>query len=95
MMRLLSILAAAVLVLATAADGFGLGGSRGRAAAKKVASSPLLDDALSSYPYVIKDEERARLVGNFNELARLYSDEDALDFVKRQPRTLKFNSANF
>ena len=66
---------AAALVLATAADGFGLGGSRGRAgAAKKVASSPLLDEALASYPYVIKDEERARLVGNFNELARIYGD---------------------
>ena len=59
-------------------------------------SSPLLDDALEAYPYIFKsDEEKASASANFNEIARLYGDEEALAMVKIQPRVLKFKRDNF
>lgn len=83
----------ATAALMTAADGFGLRPGP----AKRIASkgSPLVDEALDCYPFVIKPEERAGLAGTFNEMARLYGDEAALDFVKTMPQTLKFNKENF
>lgn len=74
----------ATAALMTAADGFGLRPGP----AKRIASkgSPLVDEALDCYPFVIKPEERAGLAGTFNEMARLYGDEAALDFVKTMPQ---------
>jgi len=77
-------LCATAAALITAADGFGLRPGP----AKKIASkgSPLVDEALDCYPFVIKPEEKAGLAGTFNEMARLYGDETALDFVKTMPQ---------
>lgn len=77
------------------AQAFGLQSAK-RGGKPSASSSPLLDDALESYPYVIKDDaDRSALSGNFNELARLYSDEGALAMVRIQPRALKFKRENF
>eukprot|EP00578_Thalassiosira_sp_NH16_P010373 CAMPEP_0181107932 /NCGR_PEP_ID=MMETSP1071-20121207/17350_1 /TAXON_ID=35127 /ORGANISM="Thalassiosira sp., Strain NH16" /LENGTH=182 /DNA_ID=CAMNT_0023191481 /DNA_START=65 /DNA_END=613 /DNA_ORIENTATION=+ len=94
-MKGLSIILAFTLFAAPTAHGFGLKSPGRNARRGGTPSSPLLDDALSSYPYVIKDEERSTLVENFNELARLYGDDEALAMVKIQPRSLKFKKDNF
>jgi hypothetical protein len=60
------------------------------------ASSPLLDEALSAYPYVFKsDDDKREKSQTFNEMARLYGDEQALQMVKLCPQTLKFKRDNF
>ncbi|KAL7545011.1 hypothetical protein ACHAWF_008384 [Thalassiosira exigua] len=79
----------------TPVESFGLGrpATAGKARSK---SSPLADDALSAYPYVTKtDDERARVVETFTELASLYGDEEALAMVKIQPQVLRFNKDYF
>ena len=59
------------------------------AARKKIVSSPLLDEALAAYPYQFRPDneesgtERTCSVA-FNELARLYGDQEALAIVKTQ-----------
>lgn len=98
MKHLLTALFVAVAVAAPTVRGFGLpGGARaGGKRSPPPPPSPRLDDALSSYPFVIKsDEERAALSGNFNELARLYGDDEALGMVRTVPRALKFRRENF
>lgn len=80
----------------------------GRATRSK--SSPLLDEALAAYPFRFQPEKKTgtesgeKLYASvtqkqattcFNELARLYGDEEALAIVKIQPRTLTFSSEFF
>lgn len=72
---------------------FGLGGgNKSRRVAAKP-SSPLLEDALKGYPFV--NDDKTMLSTTFNELARLYGDDEALEMVKIMPRVLRFNSENF
>lgn len=67
--------------------------------AKPRSRSPLLDEALEAYPYSFEGRramvtrEQAGLT--FNELARLYGDEEALAMVKLEPRVLVFNCDNY
>jgi hypothetical protein len=92
------LLALAITILYTAlpttVQGFGLGGGNKapRGAAVKP-SSPLLEDALKAYPFV--NDDKTKLSTNFNELARLYGDKEALEMVKIMPRVLRFNADNF
>ncbi|KAL7532658.1 hypothetical protein ACHAXR_005783 [Thalassiosira sp. AJA248-18] len=71
------------------------------APSKAKSSSPLLEDALSTYPFQFKPDGEAKsgtkasCTKAFNELARLYGDEEALAIVKIEPSALKFNSDNF
>eukprot|EP00580_Thalassiosira_gravida_P000251 CAMPEP_0201605788 /NCGR_PEP_ID=MMETSP0492-20130828/5485_1 /ASSEMBLY_ACC=CAM_ASM_000837 /TAXON_ID=420259 /ORGANISM="Thalassiosira gravida, Strain GMp14c1" /LENGTH=191 /DNA_ID=CAMNT_0048070103 /DNA_START=44 /DNA_END=619 /DNA_ORIENTATION=+ len=63
-------------------------------------SSPLLEEALSSYPYKFRPDTdksgtKASCSATFNELARLYGDEEALAMVKLESRSLRFNRDNF
>jgi len=62
-------------------------------------SSPLLQEALDSYPYSFGDKRSAtteqKATTAFNELARLYGDEEALAMVKLEPRALAFDSSNY
>jgi hypothetical protein len=59
-------------------------------------NSPLLDEALSSYPYQFKsDNDKQEKTQTFNEIARLYGDKEALQMVKICPQTLKFKRENF
>ena len=92
-------IALAVALLAAAvpsAHGFGFNQPKRATSAKSAASSsPRLDDALSSYPFVVKDEDRPALTATFNELARLYGDDEALQMVKVTPRVFKFDRDNF
>ena len=74
----------ATAALITAADGFGLRPGPAKKNASK--GSPLVDEALDFYPFVIKPGEKSALAGTFNEMARLYGDEAALDFVKTMPQ---------
>jgi len=74
----------ATAALITAADGFGLRPGPAKKNASK--GSPLVDEALDCYPFVIKPDEKSALAGTFNEMARLYGDEAALDFVKTMPQ---------
>mmetsp|Transcript_9636 Transcript_9636/g.20178 ORF Transcript_9636/g.20178 Transcript_9636/m.20178 type:complete len:199 (+) Transcript_9636:132-728(+) len=67
--------------------------------AKPRSRSPLVDEALEAYPYSFEGRramvtrEQAGLT--FNELARLYGDDEALTMVKLEPRVLVFNSDNY
>ena len=62
----------------------------------KSSSSPLVEEALSAYPYVLTDTaKKAGCIANFNELASLYGDENALAMVKLEPKTLTFNKDNY
>ena len=64
--------------------------------ATKSSSSPLVEEALSAYPYVLNDtEKKAGCIANFNEMASLYGDENALAMVKLEPKTLTFNKDNY
>mmetsp|Transcript_30273 Transcript_30273/g.54819 ORF Transcript_30273/g.54819 Transcript_30273/m.54819 type:complete len:198 (+) Transcript_30273:63-656(+) len=70
------------------------------AARKKIVSSPLLDEALAAYPYQFRPDNESSGTARtcsvaFNELARLYGDQEALAIVKIQPRSLRFSSDNF
>ena len=72
-------------------------------------SSPLVEEALGEYKFTFRpdnelpgtkgrpifstSEKQAR--ETFNELARLYGDQEALDMVKIQPMVLCFQSKNF
>ena len=67
--------------------------------AKSRSQSPLLDEGLAAYSY--KFEGRRAMVTKekailaFNELARLYGDEEAVAMVKLESRVLVFNSDNY
>ena len=62
----------------------------------KSSSSPLVEEALSAYPYVLTDAaKKAGCIANFNEMASLYGDENALAMVKLEPKTLTFNKDNY
>ena len=93
------LVALAVTILYTALpsiQGFGLGGGGNKAARRGGSakpSSPLLEDALKTYPFV--NDNPVTLSTNFNELARLYGDEAALEMVNIEPRVLRFNADNF
>ena len=69
--------------------------------AARTKASVLLDEALDAYPYRFKPENKRGMVTRekatvaFNELARLYGDENALAIVKLEPRALVFNSDNY
>jgi hypothetical protein len=95
MTKLLPALAITVLYTALpTANGFGLGGGNSKAARRGSAvASPVLEEALKSYPYV--NDDKTKLTTNFNELARLYGDNEALEMVKVVPQVLRFNSDNF
>ena len=79
--------------------------SAAKASVSSLAASPLADDALASYPYAFKSSDseegglwqisEAQAVKAFDELARLYGDEAALDMVKIQPLALATNPDNF
>ncbi|KAL3773042.1 hypothetical protein ACHAWO_004201 [Cyclotella atomus] len=59
-------------------------------------NSPLLEEALSAYPYKFKsDSDKFEKSQTFNEMARLYGDKEALEMVKICPQTLKFKRENF
>ena len=63
-------------------------------------SSPLLDEGLALYPFRFRpDDEKTGTKRTcstaFNELARLYGDQEALAIVEIEPRVLRFNSENF
>ena len=76
---------------------------------RKSAQSPLVEEALREYKFTFRpDNELPGTKGRpifstserqaketFNELARLYGDEEALDMVKIQPMVLCFQSKNF
>jgi hypothetical protein len=92
------LLALAITIIYTAlpatVQGFGLGGgNKARRGAAVKPSSPLLEDALKAYPFV--NDDKTKLSTNFNELARLYGDKEALEMVKIMPRVLRFNADNF
>ena len=78
----------------TALAVFGRSGGGG-----KKSSSPLLGEALEAYPFrfdgprAMVSEAKAAVA--FNELARLYGDEEALAMVKIFPRALVFDSSNY
>ena len=96
MTKLLLALAATVLYtsLSTVVHGFGpVGGNNARRGSAAMPSSPVLEEALKSYPFV--NDDRTKLITNFNELARLYGDNESLEMVKVVPQVLKFNSDNF
>ncbi len=76
------------------AQGFGLGGgNKARRGAAAKPSSPLLEDALKGYPFV--NDDKTKLSTTFNEMARLYGDEVALQMVKNMPTVLRFDPENF
>lgn len=69
------------------------GTARARTSTK---NSPLLEDALTAYPYQFKsDADKLEKSQTFNEIARLYGDAEALEMVKICPQTLKFKRENF
>jgi hypothetical protein len=98
-MQNLLLLALTITILCTAlpaSEGFGFQSGKNAAASRRggaKTNSPLLEDALASYPFV--NDDKTKLSTNFNELARLYGDEEALDMVKIMPRVLRFKSENF
>ena len=58
-------------------------GQKKSASTPKTKSSPFLEEALASYPYVFKsDQDKAECIANFNEIARLYGDKEAVKMVK-------------
>lgn len=72
----------------------------------KKKASPLLDEALNAYPFQFQPEKavdptlyaavtQSQATTTFNELARLYGDDEALTMVKVQPNILTFNSKYF
>lgn len=70
------------------------------AARRNASSSPLLDEALSTYPFRFRPDNetsgtKASCSVTFNELARLYGDEEALEMVQLEPRSLKIPMENF
>lgn len=68
---LLLAIATSLYTLLPTAEGFGLGGgNKARRGSAAKPSSPLLEDALRSYPYV--NDDKTKLTTNFNEIARLY-----------------------
>lgn len=80
---------------------FGRGGnSRGK-------TSPLLEEALEAYPFNFQPDNKVsdkklfapvtqkQATICFNELARLYGDEESLKMVRIQPRILSFRSDFF
>jgi hypothetical protein len=91
------LLALSITILYTAlptVQGFGLGGgNKARRGAAAKPSSPLLEDALKGYPFV--NDDKTKLSSTFNELAKLYGDEEALGMVKIEPRVLRFDAENF
>jgi hypothetical protein len=96
MMKLLLALAATVLytALPTVVHGFGpVGGNKARRGSVAKSSSPVLEEALKSYPFI--NDDKTKLITNFNELARLYGDNESLEMVKVVPQVLRFNSGNF
>jgi hypothetical protein len=67
-----------------------------RTPARTTKNSPLLDEALTSYPYQFKsDQDKLEKTQTFNEIARLYGDKEALQMVQICPQTLKFKRQNF
>lgn len=70
-------------------------------AARRTSSSPLLDEALSTYPFQFRPDgektsgTKASCSAVFNELARLYGDEEALAMVQLVPQSLRFKKENF
>ena len=59
-------------------------------------NSPVLDEALAAYPFKFKsDAEKKERSQTFNEIARLYGDDAALEMVKILPVTLQFKRDNF
>ena len=63
---------------------------------KTKSPSPFLEEALASYPYVFKsDQDKAECIANFNEIARLYGDKEAVEMVKSASKVLTFNRENF
>jgi hypothetical protein len=67
--------------------------------AKSRPRSPLLDEALEAYPYSFEGKRamvtQEKASAAFNELARLYGDEEALAMVKLESRVLVFNIDNY
>lgn len=97
-----------LLFTATAVDAFAPVGVPSRtlpktslhAARNRSKSSPLLEEALSAYPFSFRPDNETSGTKSicstaFNELARLYGDEEALAITKLQPGSLKFRSDNF
>lgn len=71
-------------------------GQKKSASTPKTKSSPFLEEALASYPYVFKsDQDKAECIANFNEIARLYGDKEAVKMVKDSSKVLTFNRENF
>lgn len=80
-----------------------------KSGAAKAPVSPLVEEALSCYPFAFRpDNEKPNAKGRpkyattksqatnaFNELARLYGDESAMKIVQIQPMSLCFNANNF
>eukprot|EP00584_Thalassiosira_punctigera_P022806 CAMPEP_0172549194 /NCGR_PEP_ID=MMETSP1067-20121228/18337_1 /TAXON_ID=265564 ORGANISM="Thalassiosira punctigera, Strain Tpunct2005C2" /NCGR_SAMPLE_ID=MMETSP1067 /ASSEMBLY_ACC=CAM_ASM_000444 /LENGTH=179 /DNA_ID=CAMNT_0013336541 /DNA_START=108 /DNA_END=647 /DNA_ORIENTATION=+ len=102
--KLANALAMVVLFAATVVDGFApiVHNSRTETSlhAARSKPSPLLEEALSVYPFQFRpdDEKSGTKVScsaAFNELARLYGDEEALAMVKIEPSSLRFPSDNF
>lgn len=95
MMMKFIITLALVALAATVVNGFGSFGNKAKRSAQ-IKSSPLLDDAIASYPYTFKsDEQKAGCIENFNELSRLYGDEGALQIVKIMPKSLTIKREYF
>ena len=71
-------------------------GQKKSATTPKTKSSPFLEEALASYPYVFKsDQDKAECIANFNEIARLYGDKEAVEMCKVEALALTFNRENF
>ena len=80
-----------------------------KASSSSSSSSPLVEQALNKYPFVFRPAGEARNAAGrpkiatsetearaaFNELARLYGDQQALDMVSIQPLILCFPSNDF
>ena len=83
------------LVMDVHVNGFTFGQKKS-ASTPKTKSSPFLEEALDSYPYVFKsDQDKAECIANFNEIARLYGDKEAVEMVKSASKVLTFNRENF
>ncbi|OEU18366.1 hypothetical protein FRACYDRAFT_274757 [Fragilariopsis cylindrus CCMP1102] len=67
--------------------------------AKSRSQSPLLDEGLEAYSYKFEGRRamvtKEKAIVAFNELARLYGDEEAVAMVKLESRVLVFNSDNY
>jgi hypothetical protein len=92
----------------TTASAISLFNKKGSSTSSK-SSSPLVEEALALYPFQFRpDDEPLKAKGRpmfaasqrqarttFNQLAKLYGDEQALGMVKIQPMCLCFTSSNF